>query len=1290
MIQKLTGAIKRAKGSALALSLIFTFVGILITVSYLEYIQIASRMAYTTSTQDYAKIIARAGLARHLFRLQINFFKYEQSVLEGEIMGGKYEVISRSFYDVGMRNIEILAIGTHGKNKAAITKQLMANTPTDYVRFFDGNYLNHFGQDYSNQFRLGHQCLFWLGPVHSNGSIGLGGWDHDYGAWLAGGNPKDTDTTYRVGNPNETLLNLVMNWPYAVLHHPDYKKRPARWGNLFFIVKDRSIPGPVISTAGYFFIPRAFPKNSKNHPHVAGDTGFKDTYLNTGRGDFANPIFVGEDEDPEIIIDINDGTYPIEWDNYVEDDRVGRFGLFSKLKSFEYYNLVTCKKTGSLAHGDSATVLRMANEGGVGLDFYPFLKCNASSLAGVDKTTQAWGNAYDHPDKLGDIRGIIEAVFPNGSLRYPLDKFRDDMPRVRLETKDTPDGLLRMANSGAALIKIPTIRKLVGGVDYANQPFKGLMEWRNQLRRVYRSFIDPRFDYQNATGRLMVVVNHASREKMECKGDYVPPLLREVPGVKLNRAKQWRCHPSNGSSHPFSVADDTYLHPKSPITRFDVTNDRLTDVYGVGDNPMMLRAVTRVATTDGAAALWSNDYVIAFLHVTQETTPNCGYWYKNEDGMAYGSLPTVEPLGKLDTNCEYYGPSQCAHNLKIRRYDGEKIELKKGMDRTPHLQFNNPDKLTAGTWVYLEMNSRFVNDGAGLNTHLYTSANNDPVSDPASYDKSTQYLLNTSGVPLTPNAYAIMGTQNIPPAGSYVPHTNAGIFLGAQTAKDIGRYFSAGKITEIYNHFKTNSAGIWDGQCGFQVPIDIFATAFFHNPSESAPTNKWPDVYAPYLFRRIFYNVQNPSTLATAETGYAPTWPGGAGGPTTNSMIASEVIDACGPPGGAKMADVLFVKGGPNQQMIVSSAVTDLYVNPWFKLHFVPGTKDVGTSAWNYSTQEMDSYSAYSEAGNRGFDDYPGGSMRSGPFNFLYRVTSAGQIVPTWKGNLWLDYENKVPAYNWFAPLTEKVRVLDLGTISSANFPRMALDRSEPGVIYSKVPLFVFGNPTVPVTVVSEKNIYLKSINGYFPSTAAGEPVKKMGTPDRPSVGIVSAEGVYVVPKDEVSKGYSFPGGPGRILLNNVAIWTTKGFFSLMSYRPKMVLCGSVITMDSSFGKKYHESYINYGESLLGHGGTRTPISGLGATDASYRHNLAEGTMTFQRESFVYTKTFRGDDRKTDERVEGPPPHFPIYYQNVYEKSTSLDYALAYYRALRPYVDGNKEIPEGLVQRIREEIGKTQ
>jgi len=275
----------------------------------------------------------------------------------------------------------------------------------------------------------------------------------------------------------------------------------------------------------------------------------------------------------------------------------------------------------------------------------------------------------------------------------------------------------------------------------------------------------------------------------------------------------------------------------------------------------------------------------------------------------------------------------------------------------------------------------------------------------------------------------------------------------------------------------------------------------------------------------------------------------------------------------------------------------------------------------------------------------------NGPFSYQYKIRKSRQIVSTWNHSAnWQGYRDKVPARNWYAPLAEKVRLLDLSFISSASFPRMNADRSEPGVIYSKVPLLVYGNPSVPVAVICEKNIYLKSINGYFPATTAGKAVKSLG-------------------------------------LNNVAIWTTKGLFSTMSFHPKMVLCGSVITMDSKFGKTYHKSYVNFGNSYVGIGGQRTSVSGFGAVDlAANNLNSKEGHMHFNRESYMYTKMFRGDDRTTAGVIEGPPPHFPVYFEKVSDRVSSLERALVYMEKVKPYVINNRKVPDSVLRQIKEEF----
>jgi hypothetical protein len=454
-------------------------------------------------------------------------------------------------------------------------------------------------------------------------------------------------------------------------------------------------------------------------------------------------------------------------------------------------------------------------------------------------------------------------------------------------------------------------------------------------------------------------------------------------------------------------------------------------------------------------------------------------------------------------------------------------------------------------------------------------------------------------------------------------------------------------------------------------------------------------------------NVQNPKGLVDDEKNdITGTW-----NKTSNNMNSSQVAQTSGN-SDAKAVQIIRINYFFNLQTRLltnfggsSPSQGAIWVNPWFKLHFLPSNKDVGTNVENWRSSELSAgldypymyrSSVYTKDGfdrNAYVEMYSNTYHINGPPGYLYHIAKNGRIVPTWSNaSDWQGYKDIVPPdFKWWAPLAQEVRVLDLSEIKSHNSPRYHGERSEPGVIYSKVPILVFGNPGVPVTVVCEQNVYLKSINGYFPAKMSGEPVKILGTNDKPAVGIVSAEGVYVAPiADYGEESYGLPGGPRNIILNNVAIWTTKGFFSTMGYNSKMVLCGSVITMDSRFGKTYHKSYKNFGESFVGHNGTISPISGLGATDSCVRLYNKHGHMSFFRESFQYTRMFRGDDRKTRDIIEGPPPHLPVYFQKVRETDWSLEKAELYFERLEPFIKQNRAIPEGsmtALEKTMEELG---
>ena len=80
------------------------------------------------------------------------------------------------------------------------------------------------------------------------------------------------------------------------------------------------------------------------------------------------------------------------------------------------------------------------------------------------------------------------------------------------------------------------------------------------------------------------------------------------------------------------------------------------------------------------------------------------------------------------------------------------------------------------------------------------------------------------------------------------------------------------------------------------------------------------------------------------------------------------------------------------------------------------------------------------------------------------------------------------------------------------------------------------------------------------------------------------------------------------------------------------------------------------------------------------------GTMYFNRESYMYCKMFRGDDRNTRDVIEGPPPHLPIYFQIVVEQISSLEYANKMFQEVAPLVQENRPIPDELILQIKESM----
>jgi hypothetical protein len=253
-----------------------------------------------------------------------------------------------------------------------------------------------------------------------------------------------------------------------------------------------------------------------------------------------------------------------------------------------------------------------------------------------------------------------------------------------------------------------------------------------------------------------------------------------------------------------------------------------------------------------------------------------------------------------------------------------------------------------------------------------------------------------------------------------------------------------------------------------------------------------------------------------------------------------------------------------------------------------------------------------------------------------------------------------------------KVAKIDLSNIST--FPKR-------GVIFSEVPLLVYGTPKQAVTLVSTQDIYLRSINE---EDASGRRLED-DDPQAHPVGIVSAKGIFIDFSADRYLNYNnnikdsndlldghLNGSIGDedcvVRLNKVALFSTRGdqpflFKGRYSYNYLKVV-GSMTFLASYF----------FGRMEEGYGTSHQASPGDGYDDLG--HSLYHSNLNQDGIIYIYASSFR----------DNPPPRMPIDMKVLSWRSLGSEDANRYIDALVPYAERKEVMPGKDYKKILETI----
>lgn len=239
-----------------------------------------------------------------------------------------------------------------------------------------------------------------------------------------------------------------------------------------------------------------------------------------------------------------------------------------------------------------------------------------------------------------------------------------------------------------------------------------------------------------------------------------------------------------------------------------------------------------------------------------------------------------------------------------------------------------------------------------------------------------------------------------------------------------------------------------------------------------------------------------------------------------------------------------------------------------------------------------------------------------------------------------------------------KAVTIDLSTITESNYPK-------DGVIFSEVPLIVFGIPQKKITIVSLENVYVGNINASY-RDIKGNWINSSLTIDDPNaepVAIISAKAIFSYHNpNNIAPLVANLGLPDYdITLNKVILYTqSNGVFNYgglrtLDTRNKLKLIGSMILGNAlAITQKdiyYYKDYIDFNEHQ----------------DTNY------GSFILKKE--MYSKSFR----------EEIPPHIPMTIHQLEWRKVSSDKAENSIKILQTYLDkGNiqKDIYREIIKNL--------